>query len=594
MRLALLLGLVVSSFVWASVSGVDFDPASRTLKIHARFDAQENLPRTMGAGLPMLPYEPVHVAIPRGYTLDSSAVEHGQGRMIRAKVERASGQLPLSWHSMSRNLPAQPAPDFAGDLFPAKRFDVNLQKLHGVSIALVNVFPVVYHRSGFTDTIDEATVTLHLKEEAAAGSLRAWQRAEVEAFVKNPEVVTAWPENRAAGYDYLIVATPEMIGYTGADNLQDFQNNLTSRGLTSKIADITQVIKTEGLSSVPTVDDADKLRLYVSDEYASSGIRYVLLAGRGTVSATTPSIPSRLLWSKIRAYDGHWYDLEEKIPADHYFAALDGSFDGNKNGVFGEPADGEDGQDVDFLPEVTVGRVVLSSTAQLQAFVKKVNWSSTATFAKKTILSGELLFPEMGLYGDEYMDQLVGHCEDHGFFTDGYTSDWEATKLYDRPKQWSGADALKALKSSGVSMVNHLGHSNESYNMRMSSGSIASMTNEAPFFYYTQGCLAGRFTVGSFVDKLVSSPKAAFAAVGNSSYGLAPEDPHAESTKTPGASQMLHRQFIQSVIANPGASLAQAHQASKVAFVNDKAIQEVRWVTWVATFFGDPSLGMKF
>ncbi|MBI1860189.1 MAG: hypothetical protein HYR96_04640 [Deltaproteobacteria bacterium] len=524
MRLALLLGLVVSSFVWASVSGVDFDPASRTLKIHARFDAQENLPRTMGAGLPMLPYEPVHVAIPRGYTLDSSAVEHGQGRMIRAKVERASGQLPLSWHSMSRNLPAQPAPDFAGDLFPAKRFDVNLQKLHGVSIALVNVFPVVYHRSGFTDTIDEATVTLHLKEEAAAGSLRAWQRAEVEAFVKNPEVVTAWPENRAAGYDYLIVATPEMIGYTGADNLQDFQNNLTSRGLTSKIADITQVIKTEGLSSVPTVDDADKLRLYVSDEYASSGIRYVLLAGRGTVSATTPSIPSRLLWSKIRAYDGHWYDLEEKIPADHYFAALDGSFDGNKNGVFGEPADGEDGQDVDFLPEVTVGRVVLSSTAQLQAFVKKVNWSSTATFAKKTILSGELLFPEMGLYGDD----------------------------------------------------------------------IASMTNEAPFFYYTQGCLAGRFTVGSFVDKLVSSPKAAFAAVGNSSYGLAPEDPHAESTKTPGASQMLHRQFIQSVIANPGASLAQAHQASKVAFVNDKAIQEVRWVTWVATFFGDPSLGMKF
>jgi hypothetical protein len=33
-----------------------------------------------------------------------------------------------------------------------------------------------------------------------------------------------------------------------------------------------------------------------------------------------------------------------------------------------------------------------------------------------------------------------------------------------------------------------------------------------------------------------------------------------------------------------------AHQASKEAFNPLKSAQEIRWVDWTATYFGDPSL----
>ena len=203
---------------------------------------------------------------------------------------------------------------------------------------------------------------------------------------------------------------------------------------------------------------------------------------------------------------------------------------------------------------------------------------------------GEELFAEMNLYGDDYMNQLVGACTDHSYETHGFTPEWKIAHLYDREHAWGWSTATTTINEGGFSMVHHLGHSNSSYNMRMSSSRIKKFTNPAPFFYYTQGCFPGDFTEDDcFIELLVRHEKSAVAAIANTSFGLGPEDPQPTTTATPGASQMLHRRFVDAVFANVD-SMGRANQASKEAFIGLASAPEMRWVFWDAHYFGDPSL----
>lgn len=53
---------------------------------------------------------------------------------------------------------------------------------------------------------------------------------------------------------------------------------------------------------------------------------------------------------------------DNNIPADLYYACLDGTFDNNENGIYGEVADAEPGKlDIDLLAEVCVGRAPVDS-----------------------------------------------------------------------------------------------------------------------------------------------------------------------------------------------------------------------------------------
>jgi len=573
------------------------------IEIHATFPQpnlnRQNVPSlpglmlTMEGGLPSVPVQPVHVALPAGYTLNGIDSKLGKVTHFDGDIPRASSMAPISWRELPpRILKPANAPDFRGEHYPAERFQVSLQKLHGVTIALVNLYPLAANRNGGSELVASMDLRLNLKRTTEGDGptpLFNHQRAEVKTFIANDEVLATYPtrEGDARAYDYLILATPKVVAFQGTDGLPAFQASLTARGLTSKIVSL-DTIDTTGTGP----DRIEKIRAFIQAEHKDAGIRYVLLVGKSRASSSEPYFPARSMYSKIKAFFGgsSWVDLAEEIPADHYFAALDGTFNYNGNTKYGEPNDGDAGGDVDFLPEVAIGRVVVDSDQQLQQFVKKSVAAAAGGMPKQTLLAGEMLFKEMDLYGDEYMDQLVGECTEHTYTTSGYTADWQLKKLYDRKGGWTGSDALAAVNGTSFSMINHLGHSNNSTNFRMSTSSIARMKNAQAFFYYSQGCFAGAFQQGSFIDKLVTAPYAAFAAVGNSTYGLAPEDPQFDQTKTPGASQMLHRQFIHAIFYKGMTELGVAHQESKRAFIDLKSAQEIRWVNWGATFFGDPSL----
>lgn len=572
----------------------------------------EGLMNTFEAGLPSVPVKTYKIAIPKGMELGNVTLNEGQRTLVLGKIKRNLSQMPVSWaqYFNKEDLTPTPAPDYFGNQYPTDRISIHLQKLHTVSVAIINFYPVVEVRDvasnrEFIDFIRDGSLDISFREsyEEDRTLLFSHQMNELQQFVENPEDLSGYHVRKHApkeAYDYLIITTKAIAAFGGDNNLKTLQANLLKRGFKSKIA-LTETINREVQNIVgeETEDLQGKIRNFIKNEYKNYGIKYVLLAADGDASSNNDDdgkasgIPARLLWSKIRAYFGYWTTITERIPADIYYSCLDGVYNGNGNSDWGEINDGDNGKDVDVVPEVVIGRLSIDTEEDLNNIVKKTIWASDYKFDKKIFMVGEKIFAEINCWGGRYMNQLIGHCTDHNYVTDGYTSDWAIDKLYDMDHEWDSSELLSAIKEKNYSMLNHLGHSNTNYNMKLYS--VDGFENTIPFFHYTQGCLPGRFIVNdSFIEELVRLPVGAFASVANTSYGLAPEDPAPETTTTPGGSQMLHRQFINAVFTEHITRLGNAHLNSKMDFVGFTNTQEMRFAYWTSNFFGDPSLEMKF
>lgn len=370
-------------------------------------------------------------------------------------------------------------------------------------------------------------------------------------------------------------------------NLSTLMDSLKHyKGLKAKIVTLDDLEKERGR------DLQEKIRNGIIKEYKKYGLKYLLLVG------DEKEIPSRKMYAKILGYNGSWQVIEGNIPADIYYSCLDGNFNSNGNSKFGEPTDGPNGGDVDFMCELTVGRFPVENSRELEHVIFKTvsHYQNNENRPKNLLLLGEKLFSELGLWGGDYMNQLIGETEDHNFITHGFNQSWKIDKLYERETSWSGRTVKKYVKSNNYLMINHLGHSNDTYTMKIYSWFFSGFENHNPFFLYTQGCFAGNFASNdSIVEDFVLHSKGAVAAVANSHYGLGPEDPDPDSTVTPGASQILNRYFVH-YLSNPelgkGLGLGYYHQKSKEEIIPYINSPEARWVTFVANYLGDPALNL--
>ena len=104
-------------------------------------------------------------------------------------------------------------------------------------------------------------------------------------------------------------------------------------------------------------DNAGKLRQFLNDAYNNgSGIEYALLVGKHDI------VPIRHGWYKDTTTNDNYI-----IPTDLYFADFDGNWDSNNNGYYGEPAD-----NVDFYPEIFVGRLLVQSASEVENWTDKL------------------------------------------------------------------------------------------------------------------------------------------------------------------------------------------------------------------------------
>jgi len=344
---------------------------------------------------------------------------------------------------------------------------------------------------------------------------------------------------------------------------------------------ITVIVTTDEIGS----SDPTDVRNYIRERYLSDGIEYVLIGGDDDV------IPALDLYVQAWGNGSAVYDL----PGDIYFACLDGTYNYDGDNLMGEPADGEGGHDVDLLAEVYVGRASVGTVSEAERFVSKTlqYLDSSDPRLNRVLMAGE----RIGLGGDaefggNTLDELLDSSRTFLRRTIGIPTDkFVVDKLYDRDGVWSITELVNRLNN-GRHIVNHYGHSNVDYCLKLTSSSIQStLTNDQLCFVYSQGCLAGHFDgMDCWAETMnAKTDRGAFALIMNAREGWGTYG------TTDGPSQRYNREFWDAVF-NPmegKLELGRAHQDSKednLYRINEACM---RWCYYETTLFGDPTIRLK-
>lgn len=458
--------------------------------------------------------------------------------------------------------------------------------MNGYSYALCTFTPVEYYpASGNISYFSTVTITIETQptDRAAAALSNLSSNTETTrrcmAFADNPQQSAAYsnPVRSTDNYDILII-TPE----TFISQIQILADNYTDQGLISKIVS-TGYIESHGTGN----DMPEKIRNLIIGEYQSYGISQVILGGdvelvafRGFYCAAQSSI----------LYE------DASIPADLYYSGLDGNWNTNNNQLWAEI--GED----DLLPDISVGRMSFSNIFELSAMLNKTmsyqNHPVTGEL-NKHLLAGENLWYGPDTWGSDYLELLIGYHADNGYITTGIPETYPIDKLYDEVTFWTAGDLISAINQ-GHSMINHVGHANDSYVAKLYIPDItnsnfygANGTSHNFPVFYTHGCICGAFDYNDCIaEKMVSINNFASAFVGNSRYGWFNEG------QTEGPSPHLNREFIDALYSDSLNRIGSAHLESKIAtspWVNAPGQWEegaLRWCFYDCNVLGDPAMAV--
>ena len=584
----------------------DFAPPTVTLGDDGHRVRLGELPVLGQAGQPDLPYQVARVLLPPGRDVSAVTVRAvGEALWpapVRPALARAQRPLGAPWLSIAAALLERVAGqcsdgDAGAGLYPARRHQVlSVQHLGGYRVLLLRLFPVRYDPAQAQLTyVQELQVSVHLKPLAQGAMRPAGQdvAARVGQVVDNPALMGAYQalpiperERRAATlvtpdqpYDYVIVTSAALSPTFRA--LVDWR---IDQGLRARVFTTEEIYAVyDGQRPDGDADDATRLRNFLIDAYGTWGgtahpLRYVLLGGDIEV------VPARYVSVAAGIY------RSDRLISDHYYAGLDGTWDDDADGRYGEGdaaggGTGMAGEEADLYAELYVGRVPASDAVQAGRFISKViayESAPEADLLDEALMLGERL--DNKTYAGDYVDELIA-----------LAPPLDVTRMYDRDEVWRASDLIPRLNA-GVHMVHHLGHAYHAMLMRMNRTQVDSLTNPFPFLVHTQGCLPAQFDQDDAIgEHFVLAAHGAFAFIGNTQYGWYLPG------STDGASQLFHRAFMKASFgpdegpASPagGRPLGWVLQTAKEGGLYRVGVAgPERWVYLELVLLGDPATGI--
>lgn len=590
------------------------------------------------AGAPSLPELAVRIAIPQGKKVKSVNV-------VPLKIEAVAEGVTLRHaerqvHPMAGAVFAATPRDKAiyssNAVYPAAAGgDWHLASKNGIDFCELILTPAYCKpASGEVGYYPEVLVTVEyenpLFKKAASGASgskvpfvpTAKRRAAVAELVDNPEVVSGYTasrstflrgaaasgededgENASAGQEMVDAFKKPALPCSNKETYPHVV--ITDAALSDAALGLVMYRRMNGVfSTMVTVQDiqaaysygldkAATIREFIRDAYKNWNTEYVVLAGDSNY------IPARMLRVAI--------DKEvANIPSDLYYQCLDGDFDNNGNGIYGEPNDGPDGGMPDIYAEVKIGRVPAETPDEFANWLAKVkkydgDVVAGAAYTRGALFAAEFLGPYQWCQGQTLMEQIrIGSKYTGG--NDGYDAFGfndvpelfdadRITTLYDTgmEESWNAKALANAIvDGDGVSVINHMGHSNSDYNMRMSNAQVDALVNENPVFVYSQGCIAGAFDTDCIAEHFTTSTEyGAFAGVWNSREGWYSYSEM--QVLASGASQRLHRRFWDAVFRDGHRELGYANMLSHERNATyAKTSGHLRWCYYESNLFGDP------
>ncbi|MBN2174159.1 MAG: hypothetical protein JW731_08510, partial [Bacteroidales bacterium] len=539
-------------------------------------------------GEPTLPYFAVKLLIPPGEA--ATSIEFiGEGEVTiqgtymifpqqpsRPLSEGNSGEFHINNEVYQSNFK-----------YPAKQTgELTTQYLNGFAIAMstftpVRFNPVTGELSYYKEVKINITTTSDQKSVLAIQNLHSGQVVlnRLQKFVQNKDMIDVYPNpgKDQTEYQLLIVTTQAY-----ASGFQDLIDIYLERGIK------TQVVTKELIqSTVSGQDTQEKIRNYIIQEYQDNGIEYVLLGG------DVELIPYRGFYCYVQSGSGY---TDDDIPADLYYSALDGNWNTDGDGYWGEP--GED----DLLSEISVARFPFSNATELANLIHKSvyyqNFPVLGEFNKAT-MAGEWLYSSPDTYGSDYLELLIGHSTENGYETWGIPEDYTFYKLYEENSSWA-ATQIKAEINAGRQFIHHVGHANSTYVAYLYNSDITdanfSGANGITHNYtilQTHGCICGSFDYSDCIlEKMVNIQNFAVAVIGNSRYGWFNEG------QSEGPAAHLHREMMDALYHEKMNCIGQAFSESKIQtapWVTAPGQWEegaLRWNFYDINILGDPALSV--
>lgn len=549
-----------------------------------------NAPVTGGVGEPKLPVKGAYLLLPPGTTVDHISVT-GQKELFGSgfQIVPCGKPIPIGMNVIAPLPTPDPTIYTSTSLFPESLYTlVGVYQCKGYTIAVLELHPVQYRPStGEIYYFTTMTVTITEKADTNVNKLYrglSQDRQDVLNMIDNPSVISTYqtltaPSPLTETYNLLILTTDQLkSGFEPLATAHD-------------AAGIKTIIKTLTDVGGSTPED---IRSYVRTAYQNWGISYLLLGGDADV------VPARILW--VRGMDENTTPYEDYLPADHYFGCLDGTYNYDNDGKWGEPTDGDNGGDVDLIAEVYVGRACVGSPTEVSNFVTKTLpfINPTRTLATVSMVGEYLGDYGIASFGDNYVEQLINGSSDDGYTTVGVpASQYQIDRLYEQtwpgfnPSNpwntgWPPSEIVNRFNN-GVLIINHLGHANYDYNMRLENADVDALSNDQTCFVYSQGCMSGGFDNPEGYDCIaehytVKTSHAAFAGIWNARYGFF------WSYSTDGDSQRFHRQFWDAIFGENITAIGHANQDSKEDNLFMITRSCMRWVYYETNLFGDPTI----
>ncbi len=432
---------------------VEFDPALVTIEIENIWNVVEfpGMELRGEPGAPLLPVFPVVFLLPNGalnVSFHVSALSESSISQPGIRVIPATEPRPFSRISdPSIRLP-QPQIYASNSIWPSDPvLWTHTGTISGFRIASCLLQPWEYlPADGQLSLLTEIEVTVSW-DEGFPTNLSTEQnevaRRRIRALIDNTEMIPVYePSFKVSGdAEYLIVCDSSYV-----DTMQPLADLHERHGRTVEIAGVHAI-----LDNFSGRDDAEKLRNFIIDRFLEHGTVFVLLAGDETL------VPVRMVELLCEG-------LPDNAPVDLYFADLDGTWDGNGDGRYGQPDD-----DLDLYADVLLGRALFSTVREAEIFVQKnITYQSSTTpgdWPSRAVLCGAVLFEDIGYTGAKGCDSIAVTMP----------AWWDITKAYEI-LYGDGIDTHIPIISSGTGWNHYAGHGNDR-GIYWSSAPMGMMTN---------------------------------------------------------------------------------------------------------------------
>ncbi len=364
--------------------------------------------------------------------------------------------------------------------------------------------------------------------------------------------------------DYVIIAPTSLAA--GFQPLADWK---TARGVRTRVVGLEYV-----LENWHRGDNPKKIRSFLKEAYRVWGIKWVLLGGDITDLEGNELMPYRKVVATV-------IDMES-MPGDLYFASLDGGWDGDNNGIYGEVKD-----DVDLDPEVFVGRAPVRTPEEVATFVDKV-----LTYEKKAPkgLAERVLW--IGANSDEI---TLGKDMVEVQIKDAKIPDYIDNKLLSTVDGNLDVNSMFETIQTYEPHIMHVEAHGNTDSVALDGTSFTN--NEAdklvhpyPFIYVSTACLTNRFDDDALTEHLIRNPNGgAVACWACSRYGW-----YTSGNSGYGASEVVARDFWNLLYLayneEPPAMGELIHRARRKFMERSSIDGTWRWLTFGLNLLGDPEL----